>query len=329
MKKLTTIKKCAKCTYMPFFYGQPMKLSDTISMTHENVQLDDCQNAALVGILNRLLVPLARLCLANGTTFAAVEDVLKRAFVQETIALQPNAPMHGTVSRVSTATGMNRREVTRLIKIEAPERQTKPPIAAEIFARWTTDTAWRDHDGTPRVLNRQGSAPSFETLAQSITRDIHPRSMLDELIRLGLVHHDEALDQVSLTRGDFVPKGDSQQMIGFLGDNVGDHLDAAVDNVLHDGSRHLEQAVFADELSVESIEALRPLIMAQWQALRDAMVPAITAFIEADRLAGRVQDQRARIGLYSFAETTPTKGVLPNAPTAPSNRKTTKKEKTK
>lgn len=306
-----------------------MKSSDTISMTHETVLHNNCQDAVLVGTLNRLLVPLARLCLANGITFATAEDVLKRAFVHETIALQPNAPMHGTVSRVSTATGINRREVTRLIKIEEPERRTKPPVAAEIFARWTTDAAWRDHDGAPSVLNRQGAAPSFEALAQSITRDIHPRSMLDELIRLGLVRHDEDLDQVSLTRNDFVPKGDSRQMIEFLGDNVGDHLDAAVDNVVHDGSRHLEQAVFADELSAESIEALRPLIMAQWQALRDVMVPAITAFIEADRLAGRVQDQRARIGLYSFAETTPINGALPNALTAPPNRKSTKKEKIK
>ena len=315
--------------YITFSMDNSMKSSDTIAMTHETVLHNNCQDAVLVGILNRLLIPLARLCLANGITFATVEDVLKRAFVHETISLQPDAPMHGTVSRVSTATGINRREVTRLIKIEAPERQTKPPIAAEIFARWTTDTAWRDHDGAPRELNRQGPAPSFEALAQSITRDIHPRSMLDELIRLGLVHHDKDNDCVSLTRNDFVPIGDSRQMIGFLGGNVGDHLDAAVDNVLHDGCRHLEQAVFADELSVESIEALRPLIMAQWQALREAMVPAITAFIEADRLAGRVQDQRARIGLYSFAETTPANGALPNAPTAPSKRKSTKKEKTK
>jgi hypothetical protein len=282
-----------------------MKPLDEIVMMHEHVPHRERQDAVSVGILNLLLVPLVRLCLANGITFVTVKDVLKRALVHETIALHPNAPMHGTVSRVSTATGINRREVTRLVNIEAPERKTKPPIAAEIFARWKTDTAWRDHDGKPSILNRQGVAPSFEALAQLITRDIHPRSMLDELIRLGLVRHDEDLDQVSLTRNDFVPQGDSQQMIGFLGDNVGDHLDAAVDIVLHDGGRHLEQAVFANELSVESIEALRPLIMAQWQALRDAMVPSITAYIEADRLAGRVQDQRVRLGLYSYAETIP------------------------
>lgn len=279
--------------------------STVTSAKNENASAAGYQDAALIEALSRLSVPLARLCLGSGITFSAVEDVLKRAFVQEAGALQPDAPAHGLVSRVSTATGISRREVTRLTKFVAAVRPTKPPLAAEVFARWTTDGSWRDERGAPLTLNRQGAAPSFEALAQSITRDVHPRSMLDELIRLGVVSHDEELDLVSLTRSEFVPRSDSGQMLGFLGDNVGDHLDAAVANVMHDGNRHLEQAVFADELSSESIDALRPLIMSQWQSLRDAMVPAIDSFIEADRLAGRAQDQRLRIGLYSFTETAP------------------------
>jgi hypothetical protein len=34
------------------------------------------------------------------------------------------------------------------------------------------------------------------------------------------------------------------------------------------------------------------------------MVPAITTLIEADKRAGREQDQRVRIGLYSFSDAT-------------------------
>lgn len=284
---------------------------------------------ALLGTLGRLLAPLARLCLANGVPFATAEELLKRAFVQEAAALQPGAPGHGAVSRISTATGINRREVTRLTSSEAPERPTKAPLATELFARWTTDQAFRDHDGAPLVLKRLGPAPSFDTLAQSITRDVHPRSLLDELVRLGLARHDAESDCVTLLRGDFVPKGDSQQMLGLLGDNCGDHLDAAVANVLSDGRRHVEQAVFADELSAESVEALRPLVTAQWQALRDAMVPALTALIEADRAAGRRQDQRVRIGLYTFTESQPDTDSPATEPTARRSRKSTLKEHSK
>lgn len=284
------------------------------------------QDTVIAEVLERILAPLARLCLANGVTFATAEDILKQAFVQEANALQPGMQMHGSVSRISTATGLTRREVTRLINSDAPVRPTKPPIATEIFARWTTDTALRAPDGKPLVLKRQGAAPSFEVLAQSITRDIHPRSMLEELVRLGIARYDADLDCVSLTQDDFVPGDDSRQMLNLLSDNVGDHLDAAVTNVLSDGNRHHEQAVFADELSSESLDALRPLVAAHWTALRDAMVPAITTLIESDRRAGRVQDQRMRIGLYTFNEST---GLPTEKPSNRSPQKVSPKESKK
>ena len=277
-------------------------MPENITTKADEASADINEDTALFSTLSRLLFPIARLCLANGITFATADEVLKRAFVQEANALQPGAPEHGKVSRISTATGINRREVTRLTQLEAPERVTKQPLASEILARWTTDHAYRNLNGEPGALNRLGPAPSFEALAQSITRDVHPRSLLDELIRLDLVHHDENLDLVSLSRTDFVPRGDSRQMLNFLGDNVGDHLNAAIANVLDDGSSHLEQAVFADELSAESLEALRPLVMAHWNSLHETMVPALTSLIEADKLAGRTQDQRVRIGLYTFTD---------------------------
>lgn len=276
---------------------------DITSKSDETAAQIKSEDTAISEALSRLLMPLARLCLANGIQFATAEELLKRAFVQEAGALQPGSPEHGMVSRISTATGINRREVTRLTKLKVTGQTTKHPLAAEILARWTTDPLYRDKDGAPSVLDRLGPAPSFEALAQTVTRDVHPRSMLDELIRLGIMKFDEKLDQVSLTRVDFVPKSDSRQMLGFLGDNVGDHLDAAVANVLHDGKRHLEQAIFADELSAESIEVLKPLLMNHWEKLREKMVPTITKLIEADKLSGRAKDRRVRIGLYSFTDT--------------------------
>jgi hypothetical protein len=260
------------------------------------------QESGFMRLLGRLLQPVARLCLANGITFATVMEILKRSFVHEARGLHPGGPEHGLVSRVAAATGINRREVTRLVKTDTPVTVIKQPLAAELLARWVTDTTFQDRDGAPCVLNRTGEGQSFEALAQLVTRDVHPRSILDELIRLGLARYDEQLDQVSLASNDFVPEADLQQMLAFLSDNVGDHLEAAVENVTGTGS-HLEQAVFADELSAESIRELQPRIKAQWQKLREELVPVIAGMIEADKQAGRLQDQRIRIGLYSYAAT--------------------------
>ena len=253
-------------------------------------------------VLHRLLAPVARLCLKHGITFAAAVEKLKHAFVREALALRPEAAGHGTVSRVATATGINRREITRLTKAVAPQRVARQPLAAEVIALWATSQLYRNPQGAPLELPRQGTAPSFETLAHKITRDVHPRSLLDELERLGFVRHNRETDRVQLLRADFVPEADAGQMLSFLADNVGDHLEAAVDNVMGGSPTHLEQAVFADELSDTSIAALRPLITGHWQRLRSDLVPLIADMIEADRQAGRPRDQRIRIGLYSYAE---------------------------
>jgi len=284
------------------------------------------EDTVLIRTLHRLLLPLARLCLANGITFATAEEVLKRAFVQEANTLQPTAPEHGKVSRISTVTGINRREVTRLTTSAETELTVKQPLASEILARWTTDPLWRDSDGTPLAIKRQGTALCFEALAQSITRDVHPRSLLDELIRLDMVSFDEGLDLVTLARNNFVPKNDSKQMLNFLSDNVGDHLNAAVNNVLRDGNSHLEQAVFADELSAESLKAFLPEVMTHWNALHEKMIPVLTSLIEADKLAGRTQDQRVRIGLYTFTDTTTESTTSQKSQTARRFRKPASKE---
>ena len=68
---------------------------------------------------------------------------------------------------------------------------------------------------------------------------------------------------------------------------------------------HFDQAVFADELSARSLQALRGLVQSRWRELAAALVPAIEALIEQDRAEGRAQDRRMRVGLYSFEDRMP------------------------
>lgn len=276
------------------------------------------EQQALQQALARLLSSVARLAVARGLPFAAAEEMLKQAFVDAAAAAHPTLAAHRRVSRISAATGINRREVTRLTRPTPPARDAASVApgrsrASELFAHWRTQPPYRDARGEPRRLPRQGPAPSFETLAQAITRDVHPRSLLEELTRLGLAELDPATDTVSLVRDAFVPRGDRVRMLGFLGDNVGDHLGAAVDNVLA-GERtpHFEQAVFADGLTPESLATLRPLIAAQWRTLLATLVPHLEARVAADAGRPAAEQGRVRVGLYTYQETSPT-GPAPAA----------------
>jgi hypothetical protein len=178
-------------------------------------------DALLLHACHPVMAPLARLAVARGMQYAQFDELMRAAFVQAAREAHPDVPSHRAVSRVSAATGINRREVTRLLKAESPEAPPRRAPATEIFARWITDPTLR-HQGAPlKSLPRQGAAPSFESLAQSVTKDVHPRSLLEELCRLGLARVDDETDSVVLLRETYVPSGDDKRLFGFLGANVG------------------------------------------------------------------------------------------------------------
>jgi hypothetical protein len=255
---------------------------------------------SLMEALRTLMQPLAALSVARGMSFASVEEMLKTAFVDIARTAHSNAAPHRMVSRISTVTGLNRREVSRVLQADRGRAPIRRSPATQVFTRWISESALKNAKGKPVPLPRQGPAPSFEELARSVSQDVHPRSLLEELCRLGLARVDG--ETVHVVRESFVPKEDIDRMLGFLGSNVGDHLRAAVANVISDPPAHLEQAVFADELSQESLDKVRGVMRLQWQALLQATVPLLHQLIAADSAAKRSQDQRVRVGMYMFSE---------------------------
>jgi Family of unknown function (DUF6502) len=263
------------------------------------------QDAVLLA-LRAVLAPLAELAVAKGLPYATVEEALRRAFVEsaQSAQLAQGLPPNRLVSRIATATGINRREVTRITQLPPDEGLSAgASLASQVFTRWVSDRAWRSR-GQPKVLPRQGEG-SFETLARSVTQDVHPRALMDELLRLKLAQWDEASDSVSLLEEAFTPHGDLQDMLGFLGSNVGDHLQAAVGNVLSSHSLHFEQAVFAQGLPESAAEDMRALARRHWTALMAEAVPLLETSLR-DAAAARVPGEpalathRVRLGLFTF-----------------------------
>ena len=264
-------------------------------------------SAALTAAVAAVLQPLARLAVAKGIPARDLEEMLRIALVAAARESLPDGQAARQVSRIASATGLTRREVTRLVDIQADLPAPTRSPATQVFARWLSSPEFAGPDGCPLVLPRQGPSPSFEALARSVTRDVHPRSLLEALVALQLVEEDVGAGRVRLLKDRYVPDAADDRLWNLLGCNVGDHLSAAVANVANAANlaggdpRHVEQAVFADGLSPESLPAVRCLAQGQWQAAVQALVPALQHLIDADREANRPGTQRVRIGLYSYA----------------------------
>jgi hypothetical protein len=270
------------------------------------------EQLALLAALTKLFAPLAQLCVGSGLSIQTVEEALRRAYVLAGLAAHQNTACQTAstrqnerlTSRISASTGLTRREVTRLLQLQHDTPAHKPSAANEVFTKWVSDPSFKDEQGRPKALARQGSGVSFESLAQSVTTDLHPRAILEELLRLNLIHVDEQDQQLKLSQQAFVPRGDKVSMAHFFGENLGDHLQAACENLLSDGRQHLEQAVFADELSTHSVEQIKKVLTEIWQNMLTRLTAEFTERIEDDKTQGRIQNCKMRVGLYSLHQPT-------------------------
>ena len=173
----------------------------------------------------------------------------------------------------------------------------KRSIPAEVFARWISDPALRAADGSVRTLPRAGAMPSFEALARSVNQDVHPLSVLNELIRLDLARLEavDGTEVVALVQTGFVPRQDWAELIELFVDNLTAHLATAAANLRGESPAQLEQAVYAGGLTAPSAERLAALSRDLWSAMMNSFLSEATRLHAQDGGRG---DRLVRLGAY-------------------------------
>lgn len=216
---------------------------------------------SLVRALRQLLRPLVRLLLDHRLPFTHMAELLKGAYVEVATRELTLEDRPQTDSRVSLLTGVHRREVKRL-RSELPYGDRSMPesvdFGTQLAHRWTTEPAYCDDDGEPLPLPRSAmspATPSFDGLVQSVSKDIRPRAVLDEWLRLGVAVIDED-QKIRLRVGGFVPREGFEEKAFYIGRNLRDHIAAAAANLRGEKPPRFERSVYYEGLSPESIEEL-------------------------------------------------------------------------
>jgi hypothetical protein len=260
---------------------------------------------SVVAAVRRLLRPIVRLLLSNGITFPYLGDLLKVAYV-ETAEREFRLGMRAlTDSRITLLTGVHRKDVRRLRRETLPDTVPRSALTlgTKIVARWLGDPMYVDPWGGPRPLPRtahKGGTTSFAALVEKVSTNVRPRSVLDELMRLGVVEIDTE-DRVHLVARGFVPGKEFDAKAFYFGEALHDHLAAAADNL--DGRKvpWLERSVYYDELTPAAVAALtekaeRMSMQVLQELNRDGMA------LEASDLPSPDQRMRMRMGVYFYSE---------------------------
>jgi hypothetical protein len=265
--------------------------------------MDDIRKTLNASIL-KLLRPLVRLLLRNGVTYGDFADLSKWVFM-DVASREFGVPgRKQTVSRVSIITGLSRKEVSRLQKIETPDDSAishQYNRAARVISGWMRDKQFLDKEGHPAPLHFDQGKQSFSELVREHSGDIPPRAILDELMRVGTVAKDEE-GRINLITDGYVPRTGDIGKLHILGTDV-QLLLTTIDYNLQQGAQtpRFQRKVAYNNLPEEGLSEFRQSSAEKSQALLvelDKHLSQLDRDINPD--AKGTGCKEAGIGIYYF-----------------------------
>jgi len=256
---------------------------------------------------------LVQWLIRTGVGYTEFSAALKPVFFRQAMLEAQRVRGKQTDSAISLLSGLHRRDVHAFRMALATDQSlsqakvSQPTsVPARVIGLWLS----QDYpDQLPFAADAdQPEQRSFEGLVRQVSNDRHPRAVCLELERLGVVQRQA--DQVVLERRAFIPDPDAHEAKALFAANVADHIAAGVHNFsLRDAQQQLEQAIFADELTAESIAELEAMGSELWEQCVHRLLQAAVQACAADE--GKPDAvYRYRFGAYQYREDTSTRAQV-------------------
>ena len=142
--------------------------------------------STLLRYLAPLLRPIALLCVRHGLKIQELFEASKRALLEAARAELIRQGVELNTSKLAVMTGLQRREVMRLLESPSDEGG-QANLLLRIVGAWQQGKRYLDKRGKPMALDCEGAESAFAKLVQSVSQDLNPYTVLFELERVGVV----------------------------------------------------------------------------------------------------------------------------------------------
>ncbi len=214
---------------------------------------------------------MVRVLLRNGIPSDTMTELVRKTYVdvaEEEFGIEGKRQ---TVGRIAVITGLNRKEVSRLKKLPAVDQSSEKHWnrAAKVLSAWVRDKDFQDRKGDPDDLSFAEGAHSFSELVARYSGDMRPRSIADELLRIGAI--EEVGDKLRMTTRGYVPASDPEYMIDILGSDTAELIETIDHNILSDNDTRYQMKVRYDNVPAEHEEEFRDMSSRLVQAVLEQL----------------------------------------------------------
>ena len=256
--------------------------------------------------IKHVLRPIVKFMIKQNMTYTLLCDLLKDLFIE--VAEKELALTEKRVSdaSISLVTRVHRKDVKRLrgntdsLDRAIPENVS---LGMQIIGRWHSDPTFLDDTGLPLPLVRETQDKmgiSFYSLVRSVSKDIHPRAVQDEWLRLGIVYLDNE-ENIALKNDIFIPQSGWEEKMFFFRNNLQDHANALVHNICSNEKPLLERCVHFEGVNASQMPSIAKLAeKLSMKALREVNQKVLN---DAEESPNDTTDKmRMTYGVYMYYE---------------------------
>lgn len=216
--------------------------------------MGDSVKQALLAAFRVLMGPLVRILLRQGISYAEFSEVAKAVYVEVALKDFKVSGRKATRTRIAVMTGLTRKEVKRVIDEAIKERfelKTSFNRLGRVLVGWHTDADFTGPYGMPLELQYETgnpNEPTFSVLVKRHSGDMSPRSILDELVRVGAIRETD-VGWFRVMRREYIPEAQGTHTFERTGVVVRNFVNTVEFNMtkLAPGKGRFERHVTADD----------------------------------------------------------------------------------
>ncbi|MDH5326151.1 MAG: DUF6502 family protein [Gammaproteobacteria bacterium] len=251
--------------------------------------------------LQHILNPLVKLLLRFGITYSAFSELAKKSYFEVAKTEFAIAGRKQTSSRISTLTGLSRKEVARLENLPPSDSLDTSKInrAARVISAWMRDKAYLNKDNSPADLPFEGDT-SFSSLVKSYSGDITARTIADELIRVDAIST-TATGLIHLNNRAYIANNNEIERLTILGSDVSDLIDTIDHNLKQIDSPRFQRKVSYNFIPEADLETLKHVLSERNQQYLESVDNLLAKYaIPKSNASKHKRYARIGIGIYYF-----------------------------